>query len=132
MIGGGFSNTISGYASSILGGKANTVCNTAKWSSVVGGQINKVAGLDSSVLSGCKNISTGNCSVVLGGSGSCDNGFNYAGVFGCNVVAVAANTFHTECLNAVNTPFAPGGAGVAPGGIYWDVVGSAGKALYIK
>ena len=98
-------------------GKANIACSTAKWSSVVGGQINKVAGFNSNVLSGCNNKSTGNCSVVLGGSGSCDNGFNYVGVFGCNVVAVAANTFHVECLNAVKTPNV---GGLFPSGtVYW-------------
>ena len=42
--------------------------------------------------------------VAMGGCSSGDGGFNYAGVFGQGIIAQAANTFHVECLDAVNTP----------------------------
>ena len=62
----------------------------------------------SNILGGANNTMSGMYSSILGGSGNNDNGFNYAGVFGQNIVAVAPNTFHVECLNAVNTPCWPG------------------------
>ncbi len=45
---------------------------------------------------------------------------NYAGVFGCNITTAANNTFHVECLNAINTPVGPGG--VYPAGtVYYQI-----------
>ena len=43
--------------------------------------------------------------------------FRYTINFGLNVTAVADNTMHVECLNAVNTPAAFGFA--PPGTIMW-------------
>jgi hypothetical protein len=31
-------------------------------------------------------------------------GFNWAGIFGCDITAVADCTFHVNCLNAKDTP----------------------------
>jgi hypothetical protein len=44
------------------------------------------------------NSVSGTYSAILGGSGNSDGGFSYAGVFGQGITAVAANTFHIECL----------------------------------
>lgn len=41
--------------------------------------------------------------------------YQYAGIFGQNVSAVAPNTFHVECLNACATP-AFAGLGTYPAG----------------
>ena len=32
------------------------------------------------------------------------SGFNWAGIFGCDITAVADCTFHVNCLNACDTP----------------------------
>jgi hypothetical protein len=63
-----------------------------------------------SVIAGgrCNTVS-GTYSAILGGFGNNDAGFNAAGIFGQNVTAVASNTFHVECLNAVNTPLPSAG-----------------------
>ena len=57
----------------------------------------------------------GKINAILGGHCNNDNGLNYAGIFGCCVIAVACNTFHVECLNACNTPVF-GGSGTYPFG----------------
>jgi len=101
-IGGGYKNNILGNNSFVGGGITNSVYNSC--SSVVGGGLNTVSGAYSSVLGGTFNTVSGDYSSILGGSGNSDGGFNYAGVFGQGVTAVAPNTFHVECLNAVNTP----------------------------
>ena len=63
-----------------------------------------------SIEGGHNYTTTGACSSILGGSRNNDGGFAYAGIFGQNVTAVAPNTFHVECLSAVNTPaYVPGG-----------------------
>ena len=69
--------------------------------------------------------------MVIGGSGNTVN-HDYAGIFGNGLTSAASNTFHINCLNAINTPNAPLGVGVPLGTIYWDAVGAPGKALYIK
>ena len=88
----------------IASGSDNCIMNLAKIHSFIG--------------SGCNNIVEGSFSSVLTGCRSCDNGFDYAGVFGCAVVAQAANTFHVECLNAVNTPTYVAGPGFPSGTIF--------------
>ena len=46
------------------------------------------------------------------------SGFNWAGIFGCDITAVADCTFHVNCLNAKDTPL---GASSLPAGsiFYW-------------
>ena len=81
------------------------------------------------------NRVSGPYSSILGGSGCNDNGFNYAGLYGQNVNAVANNTFHIEGLNANAIPFGGGGIpGLPAGTVYWDfdTVNIPGaKLLYI-
>ncbi len=56
------------------------------------------------------NITTGAFSSILGGSGNNVGGLNNVFIAGIGITAVAPNTFHVECLNAVNTPaYVPGG-----------------------
>lgn len=64
-----------------------------------------------------QNTVAGVCSAILGGSGNTISAaYNHAGIFGCNVAAVAGNTFHVNCLNACDTP----GSGTYPSGtIYY-------------
>ena len=50
----------------------------------------------SSIFSGLNNCLSGSCSSILGGSGNCDNGIKYAGIFGCNITAVANCAFHAN------------------------------------
>ena len=60
-------------------------------------------------------------SSILGGSGNTIGaGYQWAGVFGQNVAAQASNTFHVECLNAINTPPGPPGFGTPPGTMYYQ------------
>ena len=82
--------------------------------------------------SGLNNTLSGNYNAILGGQGNTiGGGFDHVGIFGKNITNVCSNTFHVNCLNACDTPGpgAPGGA--LPGTVYWNTVGSAGKALYI-
>jgi hypothetical protein len=87
-----------------------------------------------SVIAGgrCNTVS-GTYSAILGGFGNNDAGFNAAGIFGQNVTAVASNTFHVECLNAVNTPPVTGGP--FPSGTYaWkagNLIGAGDKVLVL-
>jgi len=117
VIAGGACNAITGCAetSFIGGGYGNCLKQTG---TVIGGGFgNQVAGIYSSVLGGMSNSASGAYSSILGGSGNSDGGFNYAGVFGQGITAVAPNTFHVECLNAINTPIYTG-LGYLPGTIF--------------
>jgi hypothetical protein len=71
---------------------------------VGGGCDNVVDGSCSSIFGGYKNYVAGDCSVILGGANNNDMGMAYVGIFGNSINAVAPNTFHVNCLNAVNTP----------------------------
>jgi hypothetical protein len=69
------------------------------------------------------NTISGAYSAILGGSGNNDNGFAYAGIFGQNVGAVAANMFHIESLNVNAMPGPTTGGPLLPAGtLYWDNV----------
>ena len=118
--------------SSIGNGVGNKI--TGEYNTISNGYQNCISGIHSSILGGCKNISTGNCSVVLGGSGSCDNGHHYAGVFGCNVVAVIGCAYHANNFIAQNIPLMSAGAptGLPSGAFYADDVTTFGvKCLLI-
>ena len=67
-----------------------------------------------------RNTSSGAYSSILGGSGNNDGGFNWAGIFGCNIGGQADKTFHVNCLNACDTPLAAIGL---PSGTIAKVVG---------
>ena len=54
---------------------------------------------------GCNNVICASYSAIFGGSDNNDNGFQYAGIFGYNIGAVAQKTFHVNCLNACDTPY---------------------------
>ena len=133
-IAGGFTNTGSGYASSIVGGKCNTMCSGSKFSTVVGGRLNSIKGCNTTVVGGESNIATGDFSAILGGCNNNDNGHAYAGIFGCNITAVAANTFHVAnawaCCNVcvlgvcVTIPAMQGSTASLPlGTLYYQMVG---------
>ena len=124
FIGGGSQNCIDtnsasgSYYGVIGGGYQNIICAGTCFSSIVGGLCNTNSGYYSAILGGaCNTIS---------------NVYQYAGVFGCNINAAASCTFHTNCLNACNTP--PYG-GFAPGTIVYitcgDPIPMGAKALYI-
>jgi hypothetical protein len=124
VIGGGCCNLIDSTVANpssfgiIAGGFSNTVCAGATHSSIFSGSINCVAG---------------NFSVILGGTGNSDGGFNNVGIFGQTITASAANTFYVNCLNANSIP----GPYAAPPGLPMGTIwyGPAGivtaKALYI-
>jgi hypothetical protein len=70
-------------------------------------------------------------SSILGGSGNTVT-HAYSAAFGNGVSSLANNTFHVECLNAVNTPGPYAFPPALPGGtVYWGPAGSLGKTLYI-
>ena len=94
---------------------------------IAGGQSNMICAgtAHTGILGGINNCIAGSCSAILGGSGNFDNGLNYAGIFGFNInnpAAMAANTFHVNCLNACDTP-GPGGT-YPSGSIYWNYIGN--------
>ena len=67
-IGGGGSNTASGYASTVSGGRTNTASGT--YSSIGGGRANLASGLYTTIGAGFQNQAQGDYSAVLGGSGN--------------------------------------------------------------
>lgn len=145
-IGAGKSNEInttsSAYSivsSSIVGGTSNCInpdISAIEHSVIAGGFRNVVRASYSSILGGYNNLVTGQCSAILGGSGNNDNGLSYVGIFGCNInnpMNMSSCTFHTNVLNAIDTP--PLATGLPPGTIAYLVAGSpipvGAKALYI-
>lgn len=129
-IGAGKSNEInttsSAYSivsSSIVGGTSNCITpdiSAIEHSVIAGGFRNVVRASYSSILGGYNNLVTGQCSAILGGSGNNDNGLSYVGIFGCNInnpLNMSANTFHVNCLNAVDTP--PWSGSFPLGSITW-------------
>ena len=112
VVGGGGTNSI--YNSSftgVLSGCNNAIGTHSNYSVIAGGRHNSFVDntgsyqSNSFIAGGAYNTISSPYSSILGGSGNTIGvGFQYAGVFGQNVNAVASNTFHVECLNAVNTP----------------------------
>ena len=68
-----------------------------------------------------------------GGLSNTVSGFNWAGIFGCDITAVADCTFHVNCLNAKDTP--PYSAALPHGTIFYVPVSATpptgALALYI-
>ena len=96
-----------------------------------------VANSYSSIVGGCRNTVSRIYSAVLGGSGNTINAaYQYAGIFGQNVNAVANNTFHVNCLNACSTPDYTISGPFPIGTIFYLPIGSAIPAnvapLYIQ
>lgn len=122
VIGGGdhnniLTNAMSGTTHSVIGGgRLNTINPGANFAGIFAGDGNTVSGLRS---------------VIVGGVGNNDAGLNDVVIAGTGIAAVLANTLHVNALWAGGIPFAPGGAGMLPGQIYWDVPGTPGRALYI-
>ena len=71
---GGITNVITGLTSysTIIGGQSNRLM--ALRSTVVGGQFNKVSGNDASVVGGNTNLAQGNSSSVIGGDSNVSSG----------------------------------------------------------
>lgn len=65
--------------------------------------INKKYNYHSFIGGGNGNSINADCGAILGGSGNTVN-HAWSAVFGNGLTTVAPNTFHAECLNAVNTP----------------------------
>ena len=56
---------------------------------------------------------------IIGGLGNTIGAaYQYAGVFGCNISAVASCTFHVHCVNACSTPIYPGAGSFPPGTVF--------------
>ena len=95
-----------------------------RWLTREGGRCNTVNASYSSILCGGCNTVCAVYSSILGGSGnSVAAAYPYSGIFGQNVAAQASNTFHVECLNAINTPCYTGTA-FPPGTIFACCPGS--------
>ena len=83
----------------------NTSGEVSVYSFIGSGHTNQVLAHCSAILGGNNNTVSSAYSAILGGSGNTIGAtFPYAGVFGCNINAVASNTFHVNCLNACDTP----------------------------
>jgi hypothetical protein len=123
FIGAGTFQCMVGSHGGIMSGTRSRVC--ADVSSISGGYGNLIAaGADCSFIGGGRaNTVNGTYSSILGGSGNTVGAaYSYAGIFGQNLNAVSSNTFHVECLNAVNTPGPGCPFGAPPGTIFWDNV----------
>lgn len=99
----------------IAGGQDNTIGlgGVQRHSFIGGGQSNTVSAECASILGGQNNTVSGAYSSILGGLNNNDGGFPFSGIYGNGITAVAPDTFHVSCLNAVNTPT---GAGPFPAG----------------
>jgi len=87
----------------ISGGSSNSAYSS--FSFIGGGAGNTVSGLYSSIVGGAGSTVSGAYSAVLGGAyNTISAAYQYAGIFGCNIAAVASNAFHTNCLIACSTP----------------------------
>ena len=129
---------------SIIGGGVNncidsTPTGISKFDFIDDGCNNTVcAGTNhSGIFSGYQNCVSGSCSVVLGGSGNNDGGYNYVGIFGCNVTGVVANGFHVNEVVIQDIPVvnAVGFLGLVQGQLYTNVAYPAaflGRPIYIK
>ena len=105
-----------------IGGGRNNLVNSG-YSSILGGHDNRVSGGNGVIAGGYNNVVTGANSAILGGSGNNDNGLAYVGIFGQNInnpLNMSANTFHVECLNAINTPAVPNLAHPSGTIVKWD------------
>jgi hypothetical protein len=138
FVGGGTFQCMVGSHGGIMSGTRSRVC--ADVSSIAGGYGNLIAtGADCSFIGGGRgNTVSGAYSAILGGYNNNDNGFNFVGIFGQNInnpANMAPNTFHVNCLNAINTPLFTLGPFV-PGTIYYVPVGTpppvGACALYIQ
>jgi len=86
----------------ISGGSYNSAYSS--FSFIGGGAGNTVSGLYSSIVGGAGSTVSGAYSAVLGGAyNTISAAYQYAGIFGCNIAAVASNAFHTNCLIACDT-----------------------------
>ena len=131
-------NCVCGDFGFIGGGSDNFIDSTGSFNTygvIGGGQINCIfPGTNhSSILNGYQNQVSGSCSAILGGSGNSDGGFNWAGVFGCNVMGVAACAFHSNTFVAQNMYNATGGLPLPPTGtLYYCVTGLGQCTVYIS
>ena len=111
FIGGGQLNVIELDGNTISGGRRNYICGND--SAISGGHNNHIGDITLTLSANCSFIGgglnnrvTGDFSAILGGNGNNDNGLAFAGIYGNGITAVAPDTFHVSCLNAVNTPLA--------------------------
>lgn len=91
FIGAGCGNVIGGagwQCMSFIGAGAENVIDGGTYGVIGGGLNNRVTQPFSAVLGGRNNTVNHTCS----------------GIFGDGLTSAAANTFHVNCLNAVNTP----------------------------
>ena len=112
-------NMVCGSCSSIISGACNA--NSGNYSSIIGGSCNTVSGNYSAILGGCGNtIPAGN---------------DWAGVFGCNVAAVAPCAFHANAFIAQNIPcYSSGTIASCPYGTIYadDTISTPYSPLFIK
>ncbi len=113
-------------SSSIFAGINNHIC-TGSDNGFVGageGNVIDVNSDYSTIAGGRQNLICGRFSAILGGTSNVINiGHDYSAAFGQGVMSAAANTFHVECLNAINTPAYAFGL---PAGTYMKVAVTAG------
>jgi len=106
----------------IAGGSSNTITAStySAYNNFIGGSTgNKILSSCASIVGGFQNSVSGNYSAILGGSGNTISAaYQYAGIFGCNIAAVASNAFHTNCLIACDTPLYISGPGYVSGTIF--------------
>ncbi len=102
FIGGGICNCICGAnCNAIGGGNNNEICGD--YGFIGGGFANKISAcnINNVIGGGSGNSISGNCSAILGGSGNTISaGYDWAGVFGCDVTAVGACAFHANTFIA--------------------------------
>jgi len=78
--------------------------------SITGGGVDRVRDMD---------MRTGAYSSILGGYNNNDHGLHYAGIFGCNITAVASCAFHANNFVAQNMPTQAVVAGLPSGALYF-------------
>jgi hypothetical protein len=66
------------------------------------------------------NLLTGSFGAILGGSGNCDNGFDFVGIYGIGITAVADCAFHAENYVVQDMPAIP----IATGQLFFRAAGT--------
>ncbi len=108
VVDGGYSNTNSGYRSTLTGGNTNTILATVNWSATISGGVNNSAGSPSSTISGGQNnITTGawnggtdDARLVSGGFGNTASGYGAVVLNGNTNTSSGTYSF---VLNGTNT-----------------------------
>ena len=104
LVGGGSCNKVMDFASTVIGGRFNTVCLVGGYSGIFGGSQNTICGggCTSVIIGGKLNEINSPCSAILGGVYNKTCGFCKTTIIGSNICATQVCTTFMNCVSAQN------------------------------